>query len=136
MAMQPQLYEPSSGTLLITHVVYALHLISIVIGVFTGATVVGAFIFSWPSIIAVILNYVFRSDAQGTYVYSHFAWQIRTFWGAFLWMVLTFLVGTVLVVFGIGLLVYMIGFFVLGIWVAYRMIYGWLKLVNHASLPL
>lgn len=136
MSNQPQLYEPSSGTLLVAHVVYALHLCSILLGVFTGATVAGAFVFSWPSIIAVILNYVFRSDAQGTYLYSHFAWQIRTFWLAFLFIVITFLLGTLLLVVGVGIFIYMIGFFVLGIWVAYRIIYGWLKLNNRTALEL
>ncbi len=132
----PQLYGPSNGTLLITHIVYALHLCSIVLGVFTGATVAGAFVFSWPSVIAVILNYVFRSDAQGTYAYSHFRWQIRTFWMAFLWIVLTLIIGGLLLIVGIGIFIYWIGFFVLGIWVAYRIIYGWVKLNNREPLQI
>ena len=43
-------------------------------------TVVGAFLTGWPSIIAVILNYVKRSEVRGTWLESHFRWQIRT-WG-------------------------------------------------------
>lgn len=136
MSNQPQLYSPSSGTLFVAHAVYALHLCSILLGVFRGATVVGAFIFSWPSIIAVILNYIFRSDAQETYVYSHFAWQIRTFWFAFLFVVLVLLIGGILLFLGIGLVIYWVGFFILGIWVAYRIIYGWMKLNNRVPLEL
>ena len=45
---------------------------------------VGSFIFGWPSIIAVIINYVKRGDARGTWLESHFQWQIRTFWYAVL----------------------------------------------------
>ena len=120
----------------VTHIVYALHTVSILIGLTTGASIAGAFIFSWPSILAVILNYVFRGDAEGTYVESHFAWQIRTFWMAALWLVLMFIIGTVLMFIGLGIFVFVIGFLVLGVWVAYRIIYGWLKLGRHEGLPL
>ena len=61
----------------VTRVVYALHALSILIGVFTGASIATAFVFGWPSIIAVIINYVERSDVRGTYLDSHFSWQIR-----------------------------------------------------------
>jgi uncharacterized membrane protein len=44
--------------------------------------VLGSFLFGWPSIIAVIINYVKRSEARGTWLESHFDWQIRTFWFA------------------------------------------------------
>lgn len=129
-------YLPSTGTLTVAHMVYGLHLCSIVIGILTGASVVSAFIFSWPSIVAVVLNYIFRSDAHGTFVESHFAWQIRTFWLAFLFLILTLLFGTILAFIGIGIIIYFVGFFVLGIWVAYRMIYGWLKLQQSQALSL
>lgn len=131
-----QAYEPSSGTVTVTHIVYTLHTVSILIGLTTGASIAGAFIFSWPSILAVILNYVFRGDAEGTYVESHFAWQIRTFWMAALWLVLMFIIGGVLMFVGLGIFVFVIGFLVLGVWVAYRIVYGWLKLGRHEGLPL
>lgn len=131
-----QAYEPSNGTVSVTHVVYALHTVSILVGLTTGASIAGAFIFSWPSILAVILNYVFRGDAESTYVESHFAWQIRTFWMAALWLVLMLIIGTALMFVGLGFFVFIVGFLVLGIWVAYRIIYGWLKLGRHESLPL
>lgn len=84
----------------------------------------------------MILNYIFRGDAEGTYLESHFAWQIQTFWLAALWLVVTGLFGTALVFFGIGLFIWIIGFLVLGIWIAYRIGYGWLRLGRHAALPL
>ena len=70
-----------------THVVYALHTLGLVIGAFGTATIIGTFLFGWPSIIAVIINYVKRSDVRGTWLESHFSWQIRTFWWAMLWAV-------------------------------------------------
>lgn len=134
--MLPQVYEPSSGTRTVAHIVYGLHLFSILIGICTGATIATAFIFSWPSIVAVVLNYVFQSDAEGTYAESHFAWQIRTFWLAALNLVVIWLFGMLLLFIGIGFFVFVIGFLILGIWVAYRIIYGWIKLCRHEPLPL
>lgn len=80
----------------VTRVVYALHALSILIGVFTGASIATAFVFGWPSIIAVIINYVERSDVRGTYLDSHFSWQIRTFWYALLWIVIVWILGLAL----------------------------------------
>ena len=54
-----------------------------------AASVIGSFLFGWPSIIAVIINYVKRSDVRGTWLESHFDWQIRTFWFTALWLVLS-----------------------------------------------
>ena len=70
------------------HIVYALHALGLAIGAFGAASVLGSFLFGWPSIIAVIINYVKRSEARGTWLESHFDWQIRTFWWGLLWSVL------------------------------------------------
>ena len=78
--MEPRVYEPSDGTRIVAHVVYGLHTVSLLLGLMTGASIASAIIFSWPSILAVILSYIFRGAAEGTYLESHFAWQIRTFW--------------------------------------------------------
>mgnify|MGYP000957836365 CR=1 FL=1 len=82
-----------AGLLRVTHIVYALHALGLAIGAFGAATVLGSFLFGWPSIIAVILNYVKRGEAQGTWLESHFAWQIRTFWFALLWACTIFIAG-------------------------------------------
>ena len=68
-----------------TQGIYALHAFSMLTGILGAATVVGAFLTGWPSIIAVILNYVKRSEVRGTWLESHFRWQIRTFWFGLLW---------------------------------------------------
>ncbi len=83
-----------------THVVYALHALGLVIGAFGAATVLGSFLFGWPSIIAVIINYVKRGDARGTWLESHFSWQIRTFWFALLWAAVVAVVSAPLTVIG------------------------------------
>src|SRR5687768_5607316 len=79
--------EPDSSLVTTLHITYALHAVGLAIGAFGTATVIGAFLFGWPSIIAVILNYVKRGDARGTWLELHFTWQIRTFWYAVLWAI-------------------------------------------------
>jgi uncharacterized membrane protein len=76
---------PEPNLVTVTHVVYGLHALSLLIGVTTAATIVGAFVFGVPSIIAVVINYLKRREARGTFLESHCRWQIRTFWFALLW---------------------------------------------------
>ena len=127
---------PDASLVTITHVVYALHTVGLVIGAFGTASVIGAFLLGWPSIIAVIINYVKRSDVRGTYLDSHFSWQIRTFWWALLIAVVVGVGGLVLLpLLGLGIVVWWIGFFVLGIWAIYRIARGWLALKDRRPMP-
>ena len=119
----------------LTHVVYALHAVSLVIGAFGAATVIGAFLFGWPSIIGVIINYVKRDEARGTFLESHFKWQIRTFWYALLWAVVAFLVSLPLMVVLIGFLTWPVLMFALGVWAIYRIARGWLALRDGKAMP-
>src|SRR6476620_6959114 len=80
--------EPPPSLVTATNVVYALHTLSLLIGMTSAATIIGAFVFGVPSIIAVVVNYLKRSEARGTFLESHFRWQIRTFWFALLWCVI------------------------------------------------
>jgi uncharacterized membrane protein len=99
---------------------------SALMGVLTPAFVVTSFLAGWPSIIAVIINYVKRDEARGTYLDSHFSWQLRTFWYALLWVVVMGLLIMTL----IGIPIAMIVGTVIGIWVIYRIIRGWIALVE------
>jgi uncharacterized membrane protein len=107
-----------------THVIYALHALAVIIGLSTFHTIVGSFVGGLPSIVAVIMNYARRSATRGTYLESHFRWQIRTFWYALLWAVVCGL--AMLTIIGIPLA--LLGLAALGIWIAYRVIRGWLAL--------
>jgi uncharacterized membrane protein len=127
---------PSSSLVTVTHVVYALHAVSLVIGAFGAATVVGSFLFGWPSIIGVIVNYVKRGEARGTSLESHFRWQIRTFWFALLWAMLAALVSLLLAPVLIGFVTWPVLMFGLGIWAVYRIARGWLALREGQPMPL
>lgn len=120
-----------STLLRVTHIVYALHALGLAIGAFGAATVLGSFLFGWPSIIAVILNYVYRGQAQGTWLESHFRWQIRTFWFALLWVAVAVLAGLTIV----GLPFAWIVALGAGLWVLYRIVRGWLRLVSEKGMP-
>lgn len=96
----------------LTMIVYGLQIASIIVGITLVA--------------AVIINYVKRRDVEGTWLESHFRWQIRTFWWSLLW-------------FGVGLalLVVVIGIFVLmaaAMWLLYRAIKGWLELEERRPM--
>jgi uncharacterized membrane protein len=108
-----------------THVIYALHSLAVLIGITTIWTIVGSFILSLPSIIAVIMNYARQSDARGTFLESHFRWQIRTFWFAVLWVIVIWAISLPLMLILVGFAVFYIGYVLLGIWVIYRIIRGW-----------
>jgi len=122
--------EPAPSLLNVAHLVYALHALSLFIGVTTAATIVGAFVFGVPSIIAVVINYLKREDARGTFLESHFRWQIRTFWFALLWCV----VGAMLFVTFVGIPLALALFFVAGLWAVYRVARGWLALRNRKPM--
>ncbi len=124
--------EPRESLITWTHAVYALHALSLVTGIIGVATVAGAFLFGWPSIIAVILNYVKRSDARGTWLESHFRWQIRTFWFGLLWVALCalFVVATL----GVGLLIVWAPFGLVGLWFIYRIARGWIQLKDRRPM--
>lgn len=126
---------PPESLVTTTHVVYALHTLGLVIGAFGTATVIGTFLLGWPSIIAVIINYVKRGEAKGTYLESHFSWQIRTFWWALLWAIVIGAMGLMLSVVLVGFAIWIIGFFVLGIWAIYRIARGWLRLKDGQPMP-
>src|SRR5262245_4126114 len=108
----------------VAHGVYALHSLSILLAVAAAATLVGAFVFGLPSIVAVIINYVKRAEARGTFLESHFRWQIRTFWFAALWC----LVGGVVFVTIVGIPIALAVWFATGLWTIYRIVRGWLAL--------
>ena len=129
--IQPSGLVPREGLVTLAHVIYGLHAFSALTGLLSPAMIVTAFLSGWPSIIAVILNYVKRAEVRGTWLDSHFSWQIRTFWFALLWLAL----GAVAFVTVIGIPVAFVLWFATGIWVLYRIIRGWLALSSQKVLP-
>ena len=131
MSSAPSGLVPRDSLVTLAHVIYGLHAFSAVTGMLSPALIVTAFLTGWPSIIAVILNYVKRSEVRGTWLDSHFSWQIRTFWYALLWLA----IGGVLFLTVVGIPFAVVLWFATGIWVLYRIIRGWITLGNGKPMP-
>lgn len=126
----PDTRRPSDSLVTTAHVVYGLHALSVLIGASSIATIVGAFVFGIPSIIAVIINYAMQSEARGTFLESHFRWQIRTFWFAALWSLVSILLFISIVGIPFSWLL-IVG---VGLWVVYRIARGWVALASREPL--
>ncbi len=122
--------EPLHSALVAAHIVYGLHTVAIVLGIAGSATVIGGFVGSVPSVIAVLINYLKRRGARGSWAASHFRWQIRTFWFALLWLLVAVLMIVTVVgaPFGLGLLI------ALTFWLIYRIARGWLRLLDKQPM--
>jgi uncharacterized membrane protein len=121
---------PRDSLVRLTHIIYGLHAFSAVMGVISSAAIVTAFLTGWPSILAVVLNYARRNDVRGTYLESHFRWQIRTFWFA----ALSVIVAVLLFVTLIGIPLAWLLVVATGIWVLYRIARGWMALNDQREI--
>jgi uncharacterized membrane protein len=72
-----------------------------------------------------------RSSVRGTWLDTHYRWQIRTFWFALLWVVIMLLLFVTVI--GIPL-AWVIGI-VIGFWVLYRIARGWWRLMGDRTMP-
>src|SRR5688572_7949832 len=122
--------SPRHSLVTLTHVMYGMHAFSALMGVLTPAFIVTSFLAGWPSIIAVIINLVKRDDVRGSYLESHFSWQLRTFWYTLLWLVV---IGLLIITF-IGIIIAWPLAIVIGIWILYRIVRGWLTLADRKPI--
>ena len=116
--------DAPEGRIRLTHIMYGLHAFSAFMGLVSTAAIVTAFLTGWPSIIAVALNYATRHDVRGTFLESHYRWQIRTFWFAVLWCVIAWMLIVTIILIPFAFVI----FAVTGVWVLYRIARGWLAL--------
>jgi uncharacterized membrane protein len=127
--------SPANGLIDYTHWIYALQALTVIAGLLTMPLVALRFMFGLPSIAAVIMAYLRRSEAHGTWLESHFRWQIRTFWYSWLWMLATSIVAVPLLIIGIGFLIGLLGLALVGLWVIYRVVRGWITLREARAVP-
>ena len=118
-----------------THWIYALHSLSVLSALLTTHAVALRFAFGLPSIVAVIMNYARRSETRGTWLESHFRWQIRTFWFAWLWIFVTSIIAMPLLLIGVGFVLGLLGLGLVSLWVIYRIVRGWLSLRDGRAMP-
>jgi uncharacterized membrane protein len=96
-------------------------LTTIIYALYASAALVGI-----TAIVAIVMNYVKRDDVAGTFMESHFRWQINTFWYGLLWTVLGWITTFILVGFAI--------LFASWIWMIYRVVKGWLNLNDNKPM--
>jgi uncharacterized membrane protein len=101
------------GLKTLTMVIYALYALSLFAGI--------------SAIVAVVLNYIKRDEVRGTWLESHFNWQIGTFWWSLLWLV----VGAATWIILVGWIVWGVAF----VWFIYRIAKGWLNLNDGKPMP-
>ena len=102
-------------------------------------------------IVPIFMNYAKRRDADGTWLATHFDWQIKTFWYSIVW----FVVGVGIITFALGsfgvsiladsgniavgsVLLASLGFIIMGvtfIWHLYRIVRGWIALTDGRPVP-
>ncbi len=80
----------------------------------------------------MILNYVKRGEVRGSWLESHFSWQIRTFWHGLLWvgLCLMFIVLTL----GVGTLIAWLPLLIVSVWFVYRIARGWVRLRDGRAM--
>ena len=116
-------------------IVYALFAIAAISGVVSSGLVTFAPLVVIAGIVGVIVAYVKRGEAQGTWVASHFDWLIATFWWSLLWSLIVVVVGGILILVLVGLIIIPVGLAIVSIWVIYRVVRGYLAFNRSEPLP-
>lgn len=120
---------PPAGAVTLAHVIYGLYLFGCLSTMTWWLPIASLLTLSF--LVGVVLAHVKRADAAGTWLASHFRWQIRTFWFALLWSALAWL----LIVTIIGALIGGPMLLVLTVWLIYRILRGWLLLNDAKPAP-
>jgi uncharacterized membrane protein len=114
---------------------YALFALAAIMQLLSSGMPLVAPFFGLLGIIGIVVLYVKRDEARGTWLESHFTWLIRTFWWSLLWAVLGAVLFLLLAIVLIGFLVGPAIWFVAGIWVIYRVIRGYLLFKDSKPIP-
>jgi uncharacterized membrane protein len=115
----------NSNVLMFAHIIYGIFAFSAI----SAASFVGLLV-SFVGFIGVIMAHVFKSDAKGTWLESHYDWLIKTFWVSFA----IGLVGWIFAVTIIGIVIAVPIWAVLFVWTAYRLIRGWMNLFREKAI--
>lgn len=125
--------HPDAALVGYTYAIYALQAFGALIGLAGGFTEAGKFAFGLPPVVALVMSYLRREAARGSYLASHFRWQIRSFWVACGAFAAALLISAPLIVIGSYIL---LGAVVLiSLWMGYRAVRGVLALRAHRPMP-
>ena len=114
-----------------TLVVYLLFALAAAVALVGHGMAVGAPLLTIIGIVAVIIAYVKRDDARGTWTESHLTWLIRTFWWSLLWNCLGWVVAITIIGLPLAITIWVIT----TIWVIYRLVRGYLYFKDSKAIP-
>ncbi len=126
---------PSASLMSTTLLIYALYGIAAVAGLLSSGFPLIAPFFGVLGIVAVIIAYVKRTDAAGTWLASHYRWLIRTFWFSMLWAALGMLILVMLGLILIGIPIAFGLWFAATIWIVYRIVRGYILFKEGKPIP-
>lgn len=111
--------------------VYVLFAIAVLGALAAHGLIVFAPLVGLAGVVGVIIAYVKRGDAQGTWVASHFTWLIRTFWWSLLWDTIAVMLFVTLIGIPLALAILV----ATSIWGIYRLVRGFLAFKDSEALP-
>ena len=126
---------PSSSLISTTLLVYALFGVAAVVGLVSSGFPLIAPLTGLVGIVGIILAYVKRGEAVGTWLESHYRWLIRTFWFSLLWGAIGAVVFVLLAIILIGLFIGYLIWVATTIWVLYRLVRGYMLFNESKPVP-
>ncbi len=126
---------PSASLMSTTLLIYTLYGIAAIAGLISSGFPLIAPFFGVLGIVAVIIAYVKRTDAAGTWLASHYRWLIRTFWFSMLWAALGMLILVMLGLILIGIPIAFGIWFAATIWIVYRIVRGYILFKEGKPIP-
>ena len=126
---------PPPSLITATLIVYALFGAAAVVAIFSHGFPPIAPLGGLAGIIAIIVAYVKRGEAAGTWLASHYRWVIRTFWFSLLWGLIGVILFFTLALVIVGLLLGPLVWIATSIWVLYRLIRGYFLFKDSKPVP-
>jgi uncharacterized membrane protein len=126
--------DPPVNAALLAYALFGIGAVAALVS--SGGIVVAMPLMGLLGIAGIIVCYVKRDDAAGTWVASHFTWLIRTFWYSLLWGIVGGVIFVLLfIVFLLGPVLAIAIWGIASVWVIYRVIRGWLLFKESRPIP-
>ena len=132
---QAPLPVPPPSLITATLVVYALFGAAAVVAIVSHGFPPVAPLGGIVGLIGIIMAYVKRGDATGTWLASHYRWLIRTFWFSLLWGCIGAIIFVLLAIVVIGIIIGAAIWIATALWVIYRIIRGYLLFKDSKPVP-
>lgn len=82
------------------------------------------------NLIPLVINYIKRPETQGTFVYSHHSWMLRSFWIYIGLVILAGVMFVTIILIPVAWLLWVAAW----IWYAYRLIKGFMDLNSNKAM--